>query len=138
VNREIPESWDWVTARTGCTPYRVFENLRRDVENDVRLRNALSAQQGFLSRNFVLQGDGDWFAVVLQYVGGRKGVYFRITSIGVDVIDVPTNRSICEAALTISDDGLCRLKVGSVEYNQWQFRKLVLHPLFFEDREIIP
>ena len=36
------------------------------------------------------------------------------------------------ATLTLSNDGECRVMIGSREYDLWQFRKMALEHLFFE------
>ncbi len=139
LNRDIPEVLDWVKERAACTPFVIFEALRNQVESDMNARNALSPEEsGFIKRSFTFHGEGSWFSVVLQRgIEGAKGVLFHLTPVGVLVKDVGTRKVLCQAVLTLSDDGKCRLKVGDTEYNLWQFRKLVLHDLFFIDREVV-
>jgi hypothetical protein len=138
MNREIPEVLDWVNERARCTPSIIFETLRSKVEDDIRARNLIGPQHGFPKRNFELKVDANWFAVIQQQFPGRaKGVFFHLTPSGIKTRDSETSRDLLEASLTLSDDGKCRLKVGETEYNLWQFRKLVLHDLFFVDQEIL-
>lgn len=138
MNRDVPEELDWVRERAACIPYAIFETLRNQIEGDMHARNALTAESGFIKRNFTFQDEGNWFAVILQRsIGEPKGVSFHLTSIGLKVRDVESRRVLFEASLTLSDDGKCRLKADNTEYNLWQFRKLALHDLFFVDQEIV-
>jgi hypothetical protein len=115
-----------------------FETLRNQVESDIQARNDLPAENGFIKRNFNFQGDGNWFGVVLpRRNADMKGVMFYLTPVGITVKDIESRRVLHEAVLVLSDDGKCRLKVDNVEYNLWQFRKMVLHWLFFEDQEAV-
>jgi hypothetical protein len=138
MNKEIPEVLDWVKERAACTPFFIFEILRNQVKADMEGRNALPEESGFIKRSFNFNEQGNWFSVVLpRRHADSKGVSFHITSTGVAVKDIETRLVIYQAVLTLSDDCKCRLKVGDTEYNLWQFRKLVLHGLFFEDQEIV-
>jgi hypothetical protein len=139
MNREIPEVLDWVKERAACTPLAIFETLRKQVKSDMEARNSLSAENGFIKRNFNFHdGDGSWFGVGLpRRHSDSKGVTFHLTPVGVTVRDIETRNVIYEAALTLSNEGKCRLKVHNDEYNLWQFRKMALHWLFFEDQEIV-
>ncbi len=138
MNREIPEVLEWVKERAACTASAMFETLRNQVESDMQARNALPVESGFIKRNFTFQGEGNWFAVVLQRrLEGSKGVSFYLTPVGVLIRDVETRAVLHNAVLTLSDDGRCRFKVDKTEYNLWQFRKLALHDLFFVDQEVV-
>ncbi len=139
MNRDLPEVLDWVKERAACTPFVVFENLRKDVKSDMEARNALSPEEsGFLKRNFTFQEQGNWFAVLFRRsLEDDDGFLFYLTATGILVKDVATRKVLYQASLTLSEDGKCRLQVGDVEYNLWQFRNLVLHDLFFIDREVV-
>jgi hypothetical protein len=58
-------------------------------------------------------------------------VIFSRSPAGVEVRDSESNSLIHEGILTLSNDGHCRLKVGDVEYDLWQFRKLSLENVLF-------
>jgi hypothetical protein len=138
MSREIPEVLDWVNERARCTPAIIFETLRSQVENDIKARNLIGPQHGFPKRNFELQADENWFAVIQKRFPERpKGVFFHLTLGGIKTRNAETSSDLLEASLTLSDEGKCRLKVDDKEYNLWQFRKLVLHYLFFVDQEIL-
>jgi hypothetical protein len=132
VNRNTPESLDWVRERAACMPLTVFEALREHVEKDMKARNALLPTAGFTEKHFVFEGKDGWFSVTQIILGqNRYGVMFRITPNGVQVEGISRPDIGFSAILTLSDDGKCRLRVGDTEYNLWQFRKLALHDLFF-------
>ena len=137
MSQNIPEAFDWVAERAKCTPFRIFESLRQQVREDMEKRNRLSAETGIVPISYLFQEEARWFAVVRLGTYGHvlSGVLFSLTPDGITVADAVSRDVICNAALTISDDGNCRLKVGANEYNLWQFRKLALQELFFVNRE---
>ena len=138
MNQNIPNTFDWVTERAKCTPFKVFEALRSQVEEDMNRRNRLPVESGVLPGSYIFQQDAQWFAVIHSPNRVAAGVSFHITECGVLVRDVETRTDLFEGVLTISDDGLCRLKVGEREYDFWQFRKRALQEMFFVNRQVTP
>lgn len=128
--------FDWVSEREKCTPFKIFELLRAQVQSDMQKRNSSTAGTGIKKFNF--ESDGAWFAVVYKVDEMSKGVMFSITGNGVNVQDVESRALLHEGILTISNDGHCRLRVEQTEYSLWQFRKLALQDLFFVHRKIVP
>jgi hypothetical protein len=130
-------NFDWIAVRAKCTSFSVFEVLRGQVKQDMESRNALNTQIP-ANKTFSFQSpNGHWFAVVYQAHGVNKGVIFKINENGVTAEDIESQKLLCNGILVISDDGQCRLRVGQVECDLWQFRKLALHDLFFVNQEIV-
>jgi hypothetical protein len=124
------DEFDWVSARAQCTPFAVFEKLRAQVKVDMERRNSLM-RDGDLASPFSLGTGPEWFSVSSKTLDKYRGVTFTLTANGVAVHDATSHTKICDAALMISDEGHCVLRVGSTELKFWQFRKLALQDLFF-------
>jgi hypothetical protein len=134
TNPDSFANFDWIKERAKCTPFKVFEILHSQVEQDIHSRNQLS-DDVVAHKTFSLQSNGEWFAVVY---GGNKGVKFVQTEYGIQIQGMPFREVLHTGILMLSNDGQCRLKVVDEEYDLWQFRKLALHDLFFVNQEIVP
>jgi hypothetical protein len=121
---------NWVEARSLCSPVAVFEKIKLQVEEDVRVRNA---SLGGSRTQFRFIANGGSFVVAMDAPGvvGR-GVKFILTQTGIEVLDAK-DKKLLEASLTLNDDGECRLKVDNLEREFWQFRKQALETLFFQE-----
>jgi hypothetical protein len=123
--------FDWVKARTECSPDIVFERLRMSAKSDAHSRT-----QTLLEKNanygFVVTSHGSTFSVVLQGNGLHRAIVFTKTAEGVDVID-EQDRPLLKATLTLSNECECRLKVSDTELDLWQFRKMALEEFFFSN-----
>ena len=132
ARRVLPADFDWVTERHACSPSIIITKLRMQVEKDVEKRKELMTPAEKERMAFSLIDEDRRFVVQVE---GRnhlyRGVKFGLTLTGITVHDVASGKVIHEAALTLSDDGECRLRVEDKEYDLWQFRKLALHDIFF-------
>lgn len=127
----MPETnFDWVRARFECSPTKVFQQLKRQIEKDVETRNDLRSPDSNFGFDTTSQGNS--ITVFVQGNRLHRSVIFEQTDLGITVRD-GDDKMLYDATLTISNDGECRLKVGSVECESWQFRKLALEGLFFDD-----
>jgi hypothetical protein len=126
----ISGEFDWVSARAQCTPFKVFERVRSQVKEDMNKRNSLTIEGGS-SATFSFETGQDWFSVAHKFLDKYRGVSFTLSANGIEVRDASSHSLLHDGILTISDDGSCRLRVGSIELDLWQFRKLALQDLFF-------
>jgi hypothetical protein len=128
----LPSTFDWVSERHACLPAKILAKLRMQIEVDVEKRKELMNAAERERMNFSIIDDDQRFVVQVE---GRnhlyRGVKFGLTYTGITVHNTSDNKQLYEATLTLSDDGECRLRISDKEYNLWQFRKLVLHDLFF-------
>jgi hypothetical protein len=128
----LPDGFDWVTERHKCLPSNVLDKLRMQIEQDVEKRKELMSASERTRLNFFIVDDGRQFIVKVE---GQNHLYraarFGLTPNGIVVHDPASGKQLHEATLTLSDDGECRLRIGEREYDLWQFRKLVLHDIFF-------
>jgi hypothetical protein len=134
MNQTVPEDFDWISARAACSVSQVFQRLRMQVEADVAKRNDIRTENEKSKYSFQFIAENGSFSVSLD---GRFleeieiGVGFRRTSAGIDVYTPSDGQLRFSGEVTLSNDGLCRIKVEKAEYSLWQFRKLSLEGVFF-------
>jgi hypothetical protein len=126
-----PENFDWVTARSVCSLLGMFEKLKMQVKSDIDARNALRPQYAHYVFSVVSSGS-ERFAVVVEGTQIRDSIAFEL---GKESISASNQQGvIVEFIVTLCDDGECRFKIGTKEYDSWQIRKLVLEEFFFRSR----
>lgn len=120
---------DWVTARANCSPAVMFERLRQMAEANTQKRNEQLRGERFV---FMESEDTDVrktrFTVFDQ--GTHKRVQFDLKGQVIVASDRQGN-VLAEAALTLTDEGECRFRVGTNELESWQLLRRTLEPLFF-------
>jgi hypothetical protein len=133
----IPE-FDWVKARTECSPAAVFERLKISIRSDADARTKTLVQSN-ANYGFSAVSEGRTISVYLQMSrsiapeqDAHRSVVFTLTADGINVKD-GNDRLICDATLTFDNDGDCRLKCGDEELELWQFRKRTLEDLPFSN-----
>jgi hypothetical protein len=125
---------DWVKARAECSLAKVFQQIRLGVEGDVKSRNA--QRPSIPSYVFETAIDDDAVVVIVKSTSDSgslrfpQSVIFRLTDTSISVRD-KNDKPMFEATLTLNDEGECRLKVGELELEFWQFRRRALEDLFF-------
>jgi len=125
------KDYDWVSARSACSPTQAFIRLREQVGEDLNKRAALMVEAEKEKYRFK-SGSQDWmFWVSVQGDYIDKAVSFHRTTTGIEVRDARNDAPLMEGKLTLGDDGECKLKVGEKAYSFWQFRKLALEDVLF-------
>jgi hypothetical protein len=120
---------DWVTARSSCSLPNVFKELRLQVEEDVRTRNALRPNNS--PYEFSVAENGDEFTVLLEAKDVRRSVIFSLADHAILVRDYK-GKEMFEVRLTFNDQGDCRLTVEEKERDLWQVRRMALEGLLFQ------
>jgi hypothetical protein len=120
--------FDWVTARSRCSLPNIFRELRLQVEEDVKTRNALRPNNS--PYEFSVAENGDDFTVLLEAEGVRRAVVFSLAEHAISVRDHKGNEMF-DVTLTFSDEGECRLNVKEKERDLWQVRRMALEELLF-------
>jgi hypothetical protein len=129
MSTEETSVFDWVTALSSCSLAKVFEQLKLELEEDVKIRNELRpAGASYIFRTTLRD---DVIVVFLEGSHVRGSVKFRINGKALDVRDGEDN-IILQATLTLNDERQCRFRVNDREYESWQIRKRALQKLFFE------
>jgi hypothetical protein len=121
-------AFDWVTALDECSPAKVFEMLRLQVEEDVKTRNRLMSEHGRASHEFATSANGGKFSVFINRTNDHRSVMFKLTDKGIAFTDC--NGKETQASLTLSDKGECVAKIGNKECEFWRLRMMALADLF--------
>ena len=119
---------DWVTARSLCALPNVFKELRLQVDEDVKTRNALRPKNS--PYEFSVIGNGDEFTVLLEAGDVRRSVVFSLTGHAISVRD-SRNKDVFDVTVSFNDEGECRLNVQEKERELWQVRRMALEELLF-------
>jgi hypothetical protein len=122
--------FDWVTERSLCSLPKVFKDLRLQVEEDVKTRNALRPDNS--PYEFSVAGKGSGFTVLLESKDVHRSVIFCLSDHAILVQDDKGNKMF-EVTPTFNDEGECRLKVNAEERDLWQVRRMALEELLFRD-----
>lgn len=130
VRTKPDQDFDWVQARTECSPSAIFERLKISLKTDAKIRTQALIQKGS-DYGFSVISEGRSVSVFVQGNNLSRSVVFDLTEDGVSVHT--GDKHIAEATLTLNDEGECRLKVGDKELELWQFRKFALEEFFFVD-----
>jgi hypothetical protein len=120
--------FNWVTQRSQCSFPNVFKDLRLQVEEDVKTRNALRPNNA--PYQFSVADAGDGFTVGLEAGDFHKSVLFSLAEHAIVVKDDAGN-PMFEVTLTFNDAGECRLHVQDKELESWQVRRMALEDLLF-------
>lgn len=125
--KDAPKS-DWVTKRSSCSYPNIFKQLRLEVEEDVKTRNALRPANS--AYEFSVADNDDGFTVLLQAKEVRMSATFSLTEHAILVRDDQGNKKF-EVTLVFNDEGECTLSVNDEQREFWQVRRMALEELFF-------
>jgi hypothetical protein len=132
IDKDTPKNgtsrFDWVTERSSCALPKVFKELRLQVTEDVKTRNALRPDNS--PYEFSLAEHGDDFTVLLKAKDVLRSVVFTLAGHAIVVRDDNGDRMF-DVTATFGDEGQCRLKVNAEERNLWQVRRMALEDLLF-------
>ena len=121
--------FDWVTERAACSLPKIFSELRKEVEEDVKTRNAMRPKNS--PYEFAVEEKGGDFLVVLAAEGVQKQVQFSLTAQAV-LARNDEGQTIFELTTTFNDAGQCKLHVKDQELELWQLRRMALEELMFQ------
>ena len=106
----------------------MFKELRLQVEEDVKARNALRPNNS--PYEFSVTENGDEFAVVLEATDTNRSIIFSLADRAIRVRDSRGNEMF-DVTLSFNDGGECRLNVQEKERELWQVRRMALEELLF-------
>ena len=127
AEKEAPK-FDWVKERSACSLPKIFKELRLEVDEDVKARNALRPQNS--PYEFSVREDGADFTVLLKAEEATKSVTFSLAEHAILVRDDKGNQMF-EVSLTFGDDGKCKLHIDKEQRELWQVRRMALEELMF-------
>jgi len=138
VKQDDP-NFDWVAARAKCSASEVYQDFSLQLKKDVATRNELlSGKERKHEINFMFAGCSEPNSVMVaaqtggRFLGEKPLAHVIFTKVPEGISAEYSDGTKLTGLLTLSQDGECRLKVDSVEYSFWQFRKLTLEPIFFD------
>jgi len=125
----VNDKMDWVTKRSLCSLPNVFKELRLQVEEDVKTRNALRPNNS--PYEFSVEANGDNFTVFLKAKDAQRSVIFTLAEHALSVRN-DKDKIMFEVTLSFNDQGDCRLHVNEEERDLWQVRRMALEGLLFQ------
>jgi len=127
----MDNKFDWVGERSKCSVASIFENLKTQIEGDVKRRNALhGTSETPPPYQFHFGIENDTISVRLEGSNLLQSVSFRLRRNTIEVLD-HERKPMFTGTATLNNDGECRIKVNAEELTSWQFRKKALEYLFF-------
>ncbi|MGO9338737.1 MAG: hypothetical protein ACLPY1_14650 [Terracidiphilus sp.] len=121
-------SFDWVAGRSDCSLPKVYRTLMAEVEEDVKVRNAL--RPDLAPYEFSIEEKLDSFAVHLRASEFHRSVTFVLEEHAIVVLDNSGNQMF-EVTLSFTDDGKCRMNAKQQSRESWQVRRMALEDLLF-------
>ena len=119
---------DWVSARSLCSLPKVFKELRLQVEEDVKIRNALRPNNS--PYEFSVADQGTDFSVLLKTKDAEKSVLFSVSGQAILVTSDHGNQMF-KVTVTFNDNGECKLHINEQEHEMWQVRRKALEDILF-------
>jgi hypothetical protein len=134
-----PKDLNWVQARVECSLLKVFQSLQAGVQSDVNDMQPMLPTDGRIRLEFNIHNVNTFSVSRIDSSSGfvvGESVVFNLSAETIDVHlrDNKENRKLFSAAITLDDDGNCKLKVGENSLEQWQVRRTALERLFFGPR----
>jgi hypothetical protein len=127
VEKEEPK-FDWVKERSACSLPKVFQELRTQVEEDVRTRNGLRPNNA--PYEFSVEENGEEFTAVLEAGELRRTVVFSLADHAILVRGDQSDLKL-DVKLNFTPKGECKLNVDGEEHEFWQVRRMALEDLLF-------
>lgn len=122
-------SFDWVTARFGCSPSNAFQSLAEMVKVQVSTANELlNPERGFL----VHVHPKEIIVVRSQPKERVANVIFELSRTDISVRSGDEQPSL-RAIPSLSAEGECMFEVDGQIVKLWQVSRSALEPLFFGD-----
>ena len=130
------EDFAWIKERKECSLASVFEMLRQQVKEDVRIRHGMvsdMANVGMPNRYthaFKFIDSGNSFTVLLEGEQLNHRVCFSRESDRIKVTDT-NGEQILEAIPSLNLKGECIMRIEKQDYPLWYMRLKTLEHLFF-------
>src|SRR3989442_1756760 len=122
------DDFPWVKERAECSLTKVFEMLRQQVAQDVKIRQEMrqpifeGAPNPMFGYGFSITESGDTFAVLLDAHNTHERVTFVRGAHSIQVKNT-NGEPLFEAAPSLNAEGKCIVKIGKQEYPLWYARK---------------
>ncbi len=129
---QIPEIFDWVTARAKCSIDRMFALLVETVDSDVKAIKAAGSDGGGFELNRVSQSK---VVVIRNDATGQtiEGVVLEKTRNDIQIRKSEIHaKPYIVAKVTLGPDGRCRFEVEGETLEPWQVSRRALEDFFFQ------
>lgn len=121
----MPKEFNWVKARSECSPSQLFNELRLGVEDDIAEINKLPGKDAHIAQNC----NGKTFKV-WRGESPEPSVKFCLNTDRIEIFD--GNGTLTRSySVSFSSEGRCVLVGSDGEAEQWQARREALEGLFF-------
>ena len=131
VSNEIEKEetkFAWVAERSDCSLPKVYRTLVAEVEEDVKVRNAL--RPDLAPYEFSVEEKLNTLVVHMRAGDFHRSVTFCLEEHAIIVLDNSGNQMF-EVTLTFTDDGKCRMNAKQQSRESWQVRRMALEDLLF-------
>lgn len=127
--KEVPQVFDWVTARSQCSALALFTMLVETVDSDVKAMNALGrirvecnriTQTKVVVARLTDDGDATGTVILERTQTGMRARY-----------GAPSEAPLFDAVPSLQDDGRCRYEIDQAPHELWQVSRRALEGLFF-------
>ena len=124
MTKEIPNTFDWVTARTKCNVRELFKRLREVVAADCNIANDSNQNKTI---KFMPISE-EMFAVLNN---GHASASFRLNRSEIQVCDTVNEKLMFTAKAYLLDGGDCTYVVDDKPLKAWQLSRLALEDVIF-------
>lgn len=125
------ENFDWVTARSACSAEIIFEELKKQIQKDVQIRQSLRHELSHYGFRFLSAGTNS-FSVIVEGNKINCMVDFAVRDGLIHVQGTGyKNAPNFDMTLTLNDKGECRAEVNGEDHEFWMVRKMALETLFW-------
>lgn len=120
--KKIPNTFDWMTARTKCNVRELFKRLKEVVSADCNIANENNKAIEFTAVS------EEVFAVFRK---GRSGATFRLHRSEIQVYDMSSDEPKFTAKAYLLDGGDCTFVVDEKPLKAWQVSRMALEDVIF-------
>ena len=130
MDSDVPQVFNWVKARSKCTPARQFYLLAEQVDSDVTTINTLNLQS--LEWTFTRQNGKIIVSRLFQGQPETAVVFIETKDAIVVKRSCQGNYTLLfEAIPHVLDESGCKLEIANVPVKIWQVSQRALEHLFF-------
>ena len=126
---DIPEKFDWVTARSNCNSEVMFSFFQEIIEGDVESINRIPNNENYV---YKCSHNGNKTTVA----AGRRRTVFKLENdcISANSFDTAGNKEeLFKATPHLLGDGSCKFEIISGQpLELWQVSRIALEGMFFE------
>lgn len=130
---EAGPKFDWVTARAKCSVVGMFAVLKAEAKANMLTRNEILDDSGDRDRFRFKDRRPNGFTIWDSWGQKRRAVDFDVEGERIRIVSTVDDAPmpVLLLAVTLTDDGVCRFRLGDSDLEVWQILKRALEELFF-------